>query len=124
MNSPHPPPSTDPANRLVAGELELRWNRSLERICELENRIEQHVGKTPVTMPSSPEQFAKLATDLKMIWCDPSTDIRLKKRIVRELIREVIADIDAQGGEVILVVHWAGGIHTELRLSKKANNDG
>src|SRR5262249_51918398 len=94
--------ATDPANRLVAGELELRWNRSLERVSELENRIERHVGKTSVTAPSSPEQFAMLATDLKTIWGDPSTDSRLKKRIVRELIREVIADIDAQCGEIIL----------------------
>ena len=111
--------ATDPANRLVAGELELRWNRSLERVSELENRIEQHLGKTSVTAPSSPEQFAMLATDLKTIWGDPSTDIRLKKHIVRELIREVIADIDAQGGEIILVVHWMGGIHTELRIPRR-----
>ena len=111
--------ATDPANRLVAAELELRWNRALERVTELENRIEQHVGKTSATTPTSPEQFATLATDLKTIWRDPSTDIRLKKRIARELIREVIADIDAQGGEIILVVHWMGGIHTELRVPRR-----
>jgi Recombinase len=49
----------------------------------------------------------------------PTTDVRLKKRIVRELIREVIADLDEQGREIILVVHWMGGIHTELRLPRR-----
>ena len=32
--------------------------------------------------------------DLKSVWTAPTTDARLKKRIVRTLIREVIADVD------------------------------
>ena len=47
--------ATDPANRLVAAELELRWNRALERVGELENRIEGHASETPERMPISPE---------------------------------------------------------------------
>jgi hypothetical protein len=38
--------ATDPANRLVAAELELRWNGTLERVTELEHRIEKHVSST------------------------------------------------------------------------------
>jgi DNA invertase Pin-like site-specific DNA recombinase len=111
--------ATDPANRLVAAELELRWNRALERVTELEGRIEKHASEAPANMPTGPEQFAMLAADLKAIWHDPATDVRLKKRIVRELIREVIADLDEQGGEIVLIVHWMGGIHTELRLPRR-----
>jgi hypothetical protein len=111
--------ATDPAHRLVAAELELRWNRALERVTELEGRIEKHLGETPTTAPTSPEQFATLAVDLKAVWRDPTTDVRLKKRIVRELIREVIADLDEQDGQIILVVHWMGGVHTELRLPRR-----
>ena len=111
--------ATDPANRLVAAELELRWNRALERVTELEGRIEKHASEASTTTPTSPGQFATLAADLKAIWRDPATDMRLKKRIVRELIREVIADLDEQGGEIVLVVHWMGGIHTELRLPRR-----
>ena len=108
--------ATDPANCLVTAELELRWNRALERVTELEGRIEKHASEAPTTTPTSPGQFETLAADLKAIWRDPATDMRLKKRIVRELIREVIADLDEQGGEIVLVVHWMGGIHTELRV--------
>ena len=64
--------AADPANRLVAAELELRWNRALERVTELESRIEKHAGKTPATVPTSSEPFATLATNLKAIWRDPS----------------------------------------------------
>ena len=49
----------------------------------------------------------------------PTTGARLKKRIVRTVIREVVADIDAEAAEIILVIHWMGGIHTELRLPRR-----
>ena len=111
--------AADPANRLVAAELELHWNRALGRVTELESRIERHVGALPATALARLADFATLAGDLRAIWQDPASDIGLKKRIVRTLIREVIADIDAQAGEIIIVVHWMGGVHTELRLPRR-----
>jgi hypothetical protein len=50
------------------------------------------------------------------VWTAPTTDARLKKRIVRTRSREVIADIDAKAAEIVLIIHWMGGVHTELRL--------
>ena len=44
--------------------------------------------------------------------------MRLKQRIVRILIREIIADVEEQSREVVLVIHWAGGRHSELRVKK------
>ena len=35
------------------------------------------------------------------------------------MIREVIADIDAEAGAIVLVIHWMGGVHTELRLPRR-----
>jgi hypothetical protein len=37
----------------------------------------------------------------------------------RSLIEEVITDIDPEAGEIILLVHWVGGVHTELRLPRR-----
>lgn len=39
--------ATDPQNRLVAAELELRWNRTLARVGEIEVRIAAHDASTP-----------------------------------------------------------------------------
>src|SRR5260370_31355304 len=111
--------AADSANRLVAAELELRWNRTLERVTELEGRIERHIGETPTKTPTSPEQFVLMAGDLKVIWRAPTTDVRLKKRIVRALVREVIADLDTKGGEIILIVHWLGDGRTEVRMPRR-----
>jgi DNA invertase Pin-like site-specific DNA recombinase len=111
--------AADPQNRLVAAELETRWNRALARVGEIEARIAAHDGSTPHRASLSSANIAELATDLKAVWAAPQTDARLKKRIVRTLIHEVVADIDDGASEIVLLVHWAGGIHSELRLPKR-----
>jgi DNA invertase Pin-like site-specific DNA recombinase len=110
--------ATDPANRLVAGELEARWNKALARVAEVESKIVGHDAARPMLAPD-PASLATLATDLKTVWAAPTTDARLKKRIVRTLIQEVIADIDPEAAEIILVVHWIGGVHSEIRLPRR-----
>jgi DNA invertase Pin-like site-specific DNA recombinase len=111
--------ATDPQNRLVAAELELRWNRALERVTNLQERIDAHDRQQPAATSATREEFGSLASDLKAIWADPATDGRLKKRIVRTLIHEVIADIEPQAGKIVLMLHWAGGVHTELRVPRR-----
>jgi DNA invertase Pin-like site-specific DNA recombinase len=111
--------AADPQNRLVADELERRWNQALQRVQEIELRIEQHVhGQGKTTTPTR-EEFEDLAAKLEAVWNCPDADIRLKKRIVRTLIHEVVVDVDPAAGEVILVIHWNGGVHTELRLPRR-----
>ena len=111
--------ATDPANRLVAAELELRWNQALTRVGEIEARIAAHDTATAPQSDLSTASFATLADDLGTVWKAPTTDARLKKRIVRAVIKEVVADIDAEAGKVVLILHWMGGVHTELHLPRR-----
>ena len=53
------------------------------------------------------------------MWGHPATDARLKKRIVRTLIEEVMVDVDGQAGEISAIIHWKGGVHTELRIPRR-----
>jgi len=110
--------ATDPANRLVAGELETRWNKALARVTEVEGKIAAH-DATKVAPIIDSAALATLAADLKTVWTAPSTDARLKKRIIRTVIQEVIADIDPEAAEIVLVVHWTGGVHSEMRLPRR-----
>jgi hypothetical protein len=32
---------------------------------------------------------------------------------------EMVADVDVEAGEIILILHWMGGVHTELRLLRR-----
>jgi hypothetical protein len=106
----------DPENRLVTDELERRWNEALRRVQDVEQRIDQHNRQRAAVARPTREDFEILGSDLETVWNSPSTDARLKKRIVRTLIHEVIADLDRDQGALMLVIHWKGGIHTELRL--------
>jgi DNA invertase Pin-like site-specific DNA recombinase len=111
--------ASDPENRLVAGELERRWNQGLQQVREIEGRIEQQLAAASPGPTASPEEFAGLARQMGVVWNDPEMDVRLKKRILRTLIQEVIVDVDGNVGEVILVIHWKGGVHTERRVPRR-----
>ncbi len=111
--------AADPENRLVAGELETRWNHALARVGEIETRIADHDAATAQSLDPEPLSFASLAHDLKAVWSAPETDTRLKKRIVRTVIREALADLDDATAEIVLTIHWIGGAHTELRLPRR-----
>ena len=110
--------AADPANRLVAGELEARWNTALARVAEVEGKLAAH-DAAKVAPVADPVSLATLAADLRSVWTAPSTDARLKKRIVRTVIHEVIADIDSEAAEIVLIVHWICGVHTEMRLPRR-----
>jgi DNA invertase Pin-like site-specific DNA recombinase len=111
--------AADPENRLVAAELEARWNRTLAHVTEIESRIAAHDAAKPELSPLLATDITGLAADLRGVWSAPTTDARLKKRIVRTVIHEVIADIDDAASEIVLLIHWIGGVHTELRLPKR-----
>ena len=68
--------AADPANRLVTGELETRWNRALARVAEVEGKIATHDTSTRRTSVD-PASLVTLAADLKGVWTAPSTDARL-----------------------------------------------
>jgi len=110
--------AADPTNRLVTGELEARWNKSLARVAEVEGKIAVHSAARPMPV-IDPAALTTLAADLKTVWAAPTTDARLKKRIVRTLIQEVVADIDPEANEIVLIVHWVGGVHSQMRLPRR-----
>jgi DNA invertase Pin-like site-specific DNA recombinase len=110
--------SADPENRLVTGELEARWNAALRHVADLEEAyrtVESETNATPIPDQSS---LMRLAADLEPVWHAAETDLRLKQRIIRTLIEEIVVDVDQPANQVVMLVHWSGGRHTELRITK------
>lgn len=108
--------SVDPDNRLVAAELETRWNAALERLRACEARLAA-VAVAPQVQPDRAALLA-LAHDLEAAWKAPTTTMRTKQQLVRTLLREIVVDVDEPQREVVLVIHWRGGQHSELRVRK------
>lgn len=110
--------AVDPANRLVASELEARWNAALQKATDVAAQLEQFERESkPAVLPDK-ATLISMAQDLPAIWNAPSTDMALKQRIMRILIREIVAEVDEQRCETILVIHWTGGRHSELRVKR------
>ena len=110
--------AVDPEQRLVARELEAQWNVALQKVQELEHKLEEFDHKSPSAPLPIREVLLSLAQDLPAVWNSPSADMRLKQRIVHILIREIVADGDESSREVVLLIHWAGGQHSEVRVKK------
>lgn len=111
--------AVDPDNRLVADELERRWNRTLERVRELEERLQQERQRHLAQTPPPAESLGALAGDLDRVWNDPEADVRLKKRIIRTLVEEIVVDVDMEVHEVDVVIHWKGGPHSVARVARR-----
>jgi DNA invertase Pin-like site-specific DNA recombinase len=105
----------DPDNRLIAAQLEKAWETALERVERCRERFDRM--RTPGADDVRPD-FTGLADDLSAAWKAPRTTMRTRQRLVRALITEIVVDIDAAAGEIVLVIHWKGGQHSELRVRK------
>jgi DNA invertase Pin-like site-specific DNA recombinase len=119
--------AVDPENRLVADELERRWNQTLQRVQEIEDRLEQQrlvdARRQHLASTAEAASLHDLPVELERVWNAPATDVRLKKRIIRALVEEVVVDVDSTAGEVELVIHWKGGVHTRFCVRRRRTGE-
>ena len=105
----------DPDNRLIAAQLEKAWEATLQRVEACRQRLD---GMSEQDAGAARPDLAGLANDLSAAWKAPRTTMRTRQRLVRALITEIIVDLDEAAGEIVLVIHWKGGQHSELRVRK------
>lgn len=111
--------AVDPDKRLVARELERRWEVSLTRVRDLEDKTRTMTQEVEHHPRVDRGELIALARELPRVWNTTATDARPKQRIVRALIQEVIVDIDCQNNATVAVIHWTGGRHTEVRVGRR-----
>ena len=109
--------AADPENRLVAGELERRWNERLASVRMLEDQLAQ-MSVRPVGLVGAEdrERLLTLGADLTLAWNSPGVSVETRKKIIRLLIHEII--VDTAGDKLDLIIHWQGGDHTRLEVKK------
>jgi hypothetical protein len=108
-------PLCDPDNRLIAAQLEKAWEAALQRVEACQQRLDR---MRELDAGDARPDLMGLADDLSAAWKAPRTTMRTRQRLVRALITEIIADVDQAAGEIVLVIHWRGGQHSELRVRK------
>ncbi|MGB9261542.1 MAG: recombinase family protein, partial [Pseudolabrys sp.] len=109
--------TVDPDNRLVAGELERRWNAALAAVRALEEELEALLRQRPAALSAEERQrLLQMGADLQAAWHHPAATAATRKRIIRVVLREVVARIEDD--QIQLLLHWQGGDHTRLAVRK------
>jgi excisionase family DNA binding protein len=109
--------AVDPGNRLVAAELERRWNERLAEVSRRESEIQALQGQADASLtPQQREALMAMGCDLPRAWSHPAAGNDVRKRILRCIIKEIVAGVAE--ARIELIIHWQGGDHTELSVVK------
>lgn len=92
---------------------EKAWETALQRVEQCRKRLDNLREPEP---DGTHADFTGLGNDLTAAWNAPQTTMRTRQRLVRALITEIVADVDEAAGEIVLVIHWKGGQHSELHV--------
>lgn len=114
----------DPANRLVAATLEQKWNDALTTEEQVRDQIANLKKEKALQIATdNKDQLITLCSDLPKIWNSVSTSSKNKKRIIRQLIKDIT--VEKQGKKILLHVRWQGcatetiETHVPLRCYEK-----
>jgi len=108
--------AVDPANRLVAAELERRWNEALSMQAKIEDELAQLRAEQPSKLTQADQEaILRLGEDLQAVWEHEASSPELKKRIMRTLLNEIVINVD--GNRVSMILPWQGGDHSEITFS-------
>ena len=108
----------DPANRLVAGTLERRWNDTLLRVESIRTEAAQFQSqKARVVTAEQKAQVLGLARDLPRLWRAPTTQPKERKRMLRLLIRDITVEKLLDQRQLVLHVRWQGGACNDITVN-------
>ena len=107
----------DPRNRLVAAELERRWNTTLEACERLRAALAEFDAAIQVLGEPERAQLLALGARFPDVWASPHCPGELKKRILRTVVDEIIVTAD-ETGTLRFVIHWAGDCHTRFDMAR------
>jgi hypothetical protein len=112
----------DPANRLVAGTLERRWNDALLHLDELNKEAAEYQHQEAHV--ATPEQKAKvmaLARDLPRLWHAPTTQSKDRKRMLRLLIKDITIEKPVNQKQLLAHIRWQGGACSDISVQLPPN---
>ncbi len=110
----------DPANRLVAAELESRWNTALVKASEVEQQLVAITHDRHQLSEQEQRSLLQLGHDLPSLWNHTAATSDMKKQILRTVLEEIMIGDDESHRHHQLVLHWKGGVHTELSVERMA----
>ena len=115
----------DPDNRLVAAELERRWEAALSEVRAAEEALAQQASPQAIAQMGMGKalhgKVVILAGRLPQIWADPATTDAQRKALLRCLVEKVVLDRGEHDVALVRIV-WRGGAVSDLEVKMKVNS--
>uniref|UniRef100_UPI00196AE477 recombinase family protein n=1 Tax=Aquisphaera insulae TaxID=2712864 RepID=UPI00196AE477 len=115
--------ATEPENRLVARELEARWEAALARRREIGEQHDRSLAERPRELTEADRlRIESLAADIPGLWNAASTTVEERQRIVRCLVERVTVTVRGRTEQADVTIRWRGGAerrHTIRRRVQK-----
>jgi DNA invertase Pin-like site-specific DNA recombinase len=111
--------AVDPEHRLVARELERRWDEALRANEQLQADYVRFTEVCPTQLsPCEREQILALAGNLPALWSAASTTPQDRQTIARMLLEQVSVTVEGQTERMDVELRWAGGFISRHVLSR------
>jgi DNA invertase Pin-like site-specific DNA recombinase len=114
----------DPRNRLVAAELERRWNEKLEELKRAKKNLTNAEIERCNISDEEKEKILDLGERFSEVWENQHCSNSLRKKIIRTVIKEVIVSLNGEKQMLKFIIHWQGGCHTEFEMPKPVSGVG
>src|SRR6516164_3496742 len=110
--------AVDARNRLVAGELERRWNEKLEEIETTQQRLSSLQGRRYSLSSEEEARIRAMGENFAETWESDLCPPTLKKRIFRTAMEEILVRSDEEKKSLEFTIHWKGGAHSRLTMER------
>lgn len=111
--------SVDPEHRLVARELERRWDEALRADEQLQSDYGRFQRDCPMQLSSDErEQILTLTRDIPLLWNASTTTPQDRQTIARLLLEQVVVTVEGTTDRVDVELRWIGGFNSCHTLSR------
>jgi DNA invertase Pin-like site-specific DNA recombinase len=113
--------AADPAHRLVAAELEARWEQALREWGRLRREAEESDRRAdPPIGAADRSRIRAMAADLGKVWHAATTGMADRKELLRFLVHRVYLDGVTEPGMIRVEVEWHTGARTAVTVPRPA----
>jgi len=115
--------AVEPEHRLVARDLEQRWEAALQQQRSAEEALDRFRREQPVRLNEAERQrICELAIDMPALWHAETTKPSDRQAIARQLIEKVTVTV-VDGSELVdVTIHWTGGFESRHDIRRAVSS--
>jgi hypothetical protein len=110
--------AVDARNRLVAAELENRWNEKLVEMERVRQRLSILQGKRCALSLEDEARIHLMGENFAEVWDSERCSPTLKKMLLRTAMEEIVVRTDDKKETLQFTIHWKGGVHTQIEMER------